>query len=156
MGDLSDEVRLHLAEESAIGSVKTNVTWEIDATICRFSWSCNTPGSALGVSFGQDNLCDNLYSVDYYPIEGINTLSPVEMGEACHDVGDMGNFSTVTFCDDDGRRYMTRHTFAFYIKNITEILGLPMGVRRPGDNYCLLYTSPSPRDLSTSRMPSSA
>ena len=24
------------------------------------------------------------------------------------------------------------------------------------DNYCLLYTSPSPRDLSTSRMPSSA
>jgi len=25
-----------------------------------------------------------------------------------------------------------------------------------GDNVCLLYTSPSPRDLSTSRMPSSA
>ena len=25
-----------------------------------------------------------------------------------------------------------------------------------GDNDCLLYTSPSPRDLSTSRMPSSA
>ena len=25
-----------------------------------------------------------------------------------------------------------------------------------GDHYCLLYTSPSPRDLSTSRMPSSA
>ena len=25
-----------------------------------------------------------------------------------------------------------------------------------GDNGCLLYTSPSPRDLSTSRMPSSA
>ena len=24
------------------------------------------------------------------------------------------------------------------------------------DKYCLLYTSPSPRDLSTSRMPSSA
>eukprot|EP00826_Nyctotherus_ovalis_P027351 TRINITY_DN2137_c0_g1_i1.p2 TRINITY_DN2137_c0_g1~~TRINITY_DN2137_c0_g1_i1.p2 ORF type:complete len:195 (+),score=66.51 TRINITY_DN2137_c0_g1_i1:494-1078(+) len=27
---------------------------------------------------------------------------------------------------------------------------------RPGDKSCLLYTSPSPRDLSTSRMPSSA
>ena len=26
----------------------------------------------------------------------------------------------------------------------------------PGDMVCLLYTSPSPRDLSTSRMPSSA
>ena len=25
-----------------------------------------------------------------------------------------------------------------------------------GNRYCLLYTSPSPRDLSTSRMPSSA
>ena len=25
-----------------------------------------------------------------------------------------------------------------------------------GNNICLLYTSPSPRDLSTSRMPSSA
>ena len=28
--------------------------------------------------------------------------------------------------------------------------------RGPGANGCLLYTSPSPRDLSTSRMPSSA
>ena len=27
---------------------------------------------------------------------------------------------------------------------------------RKGFNNCLLYTSPSPRDLSTSRMPSSA
>ena len=27
---------------------------------------------------------------------------------------------------------------------------------RPGSDICLLYTSPSPRDLSTSRMPSSA
>ena len=30
-------------------------------------------------------------------------------------------------------------------------------IRMPGmDGICLLYTSPSPRDLSTSRMPSSA
>ena len=28
--------------------------------------------------------------------------------------------------------------------------------KRPKNNPCLLYTSPSPRDLSTSRMPSSA
>ena len=28
--------------------------------------------------------------------------------------------------------------------------------RRSNNNDCLLYTSPSPRDLSTSRMPSSA
>ena len=31
-----------------------------------------------------------------------------------------------------------------------------MGVGGAGTNPCLLYTSPSPRDLSTSRMPSSA
>ena len=30
------------------------------------------------------------------------------------------------------------------------------GIPIYGINYCLLYTSPSPRDLSTSRMPSSA
>ena len=30
-----------------------------------------------------------------------------------------------------------------------------LGIKLP-PNYCLLYTSPSPRDLSTSRMPSSA
>ena len=29
-------------------------------------------------------------------------------------------------------------------------------VKNPKGNVCLLYTSPSPRDLSTSRMPSSA
>ena len=32
----------------------------------------------------------------------------------------------------------------------------PAAKRLLGDNFCLLYTSPSPRDLSTSRMPSSA
>ena len=35
------------------------------------------------------------------------------------------------------------------------LLGLPE-VRLQAGNTCLLYTSPSPRDLSTSRMPSSA
>ena len=44
---------------------------------------------------------------------------------------------------------------------VTLQLGFPI-VEMPGcvtmhkDNNCLLYTSPSPRDLSTSRMPSSA
>ena len=34
--------------------------------------------------------------------------------------------------------------------------GVDRGHKRNEFNYCLLYTSPSPRDLSTSRMPSSA
>ena len=36
--------------------------------------------------------------------------------------------------------------------DLTVVIGPCIGK----DNYCLLYTSPSPRDLSTSRMPSSA
>ena len=35
-------------------------------------------------------------------------------------------------------------------------LRLELKRQYPGFNICLLYTSPSPRDLSTSRMPSSA
>ena len=47
----------------------------------------------------------------------------------------------------------------------TQVLSTVVVGRPPGEhqdffpltvNYCLLYTSPSPRDLSTSRMPSSA
>ena len=35
-------------------------------------------------------------------------------------------------------------------------LAILYAMHDPKYNYCLLYTSPSPRDLSTSRMPSSA
>ena len=38
--------------------------------------------------------------------------------------------------------------FGLFLNNLIDILLLT--------NLCLLYTSPSPRDLSTSRMPSSA
>ena len=54
-----------------------------------------------------------------------------------------------------------------YISNLIRLLSLPVEVKnliKTGDLtsgharslFCLLYTSPSPRDLSTSRMPSSA
>ena len=41
---------------------------------------------------------------------------------------------------------------------ILDVKGASWMQRRPGPLHvgCLLYTSPSPRDLSTSRMPSSA
>ena len=35
-------------------------------------------------------------------------------------------------------------------------MGCEMGMGEDESGVCLLYTSPSPRDLSTSRMPSSA
>ena len=48
----------------------------------------------------------------------------------------------------DGRKYCSQMTScqeaSYFLKNC------------PGVKICLLYTSPSPRDLSTSRMPSSA
>ena len=39
---------------------------------------------------------------------------------------------------------------------LTMLMGLPVEMAIVLTTTCLLYTSPSPRDLSTSRMPSSA
>ena len=48
-----------------------------------------------------------------------------------------------------------------FLSNGVDVIDLGAQSTRPGaeevgSNICLLYTSPSPRDLSTSRMPSSA
>ena len=43
-----------------------------------------------------------------------------------------------------------------YVKGSAKILDKPADVPATVELACLLYTSPSPRDLSTSRMPSSA
>ena len=54
---------------------------------------------------------------------------------------------------------MNRLTSSFwvqaYIKKLN-LLGVPAFVVSHGDDTCLLYTSPSPRDVEESRMPSSA
>ena len=58
-------------------------------------------------------------------------------------------------------------TFAFMFKSMTSIYQMDKPIKRRvhpemdevetgTELLCLLYTSPSPRDLSTSRMPSSA
>ena len=39
------------------------------------------------------------------------------------------------------------------LQSVVDVVGRQ---QRGGESSCLLYTSPSPRDLSTSRMPSSA
>ena len=52
--------------------------------------------------------------------------------------------------------------FKSLVESYHKILGLDIGSKRIGvaistsDMTCLLYTSPSPRDRSSSRMPSSA
>ena len=43
----------------------------------------------------------------------------------------------------------------YFVEEGTEPPELPES-RKPKGNFCLLYTSPSPRDRSLSRMPSSA
>ena len=68
---------------------------------------------------------------------------------------------------------MKRHALSIIVQQFPDVARLP-DIRRlkkellldileavadymsPSPNTCLLYTSPSPRDLSTSRMPSSA
>ena len=52
-------------------------------------------------------------------------------------------------------------TGMFYMsRGVPELSEIPFAsselAARTQDEHCLLYTSPSPRDLSTSRMPSSA
>ena len=42
------------------------------------------------------------------------------------------------------------------LKKLPKKVRNKMGYMKNGGKVCLLYTSPSPRDLSTSRMPSSA
>ena len=50
------------------------------------------------------------------------------------------------------RSYANQALYGMFPKTAAAAAGMPMA----GYGACLLYTSPSPRDLSTSRMPSSA
>ena len=50
------------------------------------------------------------------------------------------------------RDYYEEYQIAPAVRVLTKAIGKRLGK----DKGCLLYTSPSPRDLSTSRMPSSA
>ena len=60
--------------------------------------------------------------------------------------------------------HLTHGAISHQVRALEEELGAPLFVRHgrnvkvtaDGLKFCLLYTSPSPRDLSTSRMPSSA
>ena len=45
---------------------------------------------------------------------------------------------------------------SLYFKMLDELMHIGAAASHALANGCLLYTSPSPRDLSTSRMPSSA
>ena len=91
------------------------------------------------------------------------TITPLETAGAHVEKVNQVTYKTV---EDGKKQVITEITYAV-IPDKSGILTIPQ-LRYQGDkktgsalnrnfgNFCLLYTSPSPRDLSTSRMPSSA
>ena len=63
----------------------------------------------------------------------------------------------VTHTDDEWRKLLTADQFVVLRKSATERpFTSPLLNEKRRGNFCLLYTSPSPRDRTRSRMPSSA
>jgi uridine kinase len=54
----------------------------------------------------------------------------------------------------EGLKVETLHIDAYYKENMPKIIAPITGIEY--EDFCLLYTSPSPRDRQKSRMPSSA
>ena len=65
-------------------------------------------------------------------------------------ISDLCQEKIYTYCNDS-----RKHTSVFLAYGMFTVITLRIYLLR-WDKGCLLYTSPSPRDLSTSRMPSSA
>ena len=66
--------------------------------------------------------------------------------------------TTVTYTaeDDCGNTTTTSFSVTIVDAEAPTLSNVPSNITQTNDAGCLLYTSPSPRDLSTSRMPSSA
>ena len=83
-----------------------------------------------------------------------NILSSQQNIDAVHVIGH-GSIGQIAF----GTAVLNSDTLSAY-ENILQEIGSSLSENGDilfyGCNVCLLYTSPSPRDLSTSRMPSSA
>ena len=62
------------------------------------------------------------------------------------------SFNTADICDI----FKTNPKWKSYTEDTKNKWGVPVSLQLSFIKHCLLYTSPSPRDLSTSRMPSSA
>eukprot|EP00831_Metopus_contortus_P079991 TRINITY_DN8073_c0_g1_i3.p2 TRINITY_DN8073_c0_g1~~TRINITY_DN8073_c0_g1_i3.p2 ORF type:complete len:103 (+),score=31.76 TRINITY_DN8073_c0_g1_i3:108-416(+) len=96
-----------------------------------------------------------------------STQSTWDMGRIGHIVHrerHEGSFEIVHLKDAKGHQFATRLSNVFVIGKGNKALvslpkarGIRLTIMEERDlQSCLLYTSPSPRDLSTSRMPSSA
>ena len=87
---------------------------------------------------------DNLKSLEFAIVENVQRkdLNPIEEAEGYKRLIDEFNYDQEKVAKFIGKSRA-------HISNCLRLLTLPKKI-------CLLYTSPSPRDLSTSRMPSSA
>ena len=72
-----------------------------------------------------------------------------EASKFCEEVLKAKNIKSKRIPSNFHRDEIAKH---LYDLELSPNIGIVLG----GDGTCLLYTSPSPRDLSTSRMPSSA
>ena len=105
-----------------------------------------------------------LYCEQYYLREDLNLRTNSEF-QAISDLGDNHVKVVFEFFDDEKNK-LSHHmgavgeAMAMAIPNECQYVRLGLRLLGTGctniSNICLLYTSPSPRDLSTSRMPSSA
>ena len=79
-------------------------------------------------------------------LEGVVVVDPGEAltAEYLYWVGCAGSF-------DDKNKRVTRA-----VATLLRRAGISVAILGPSEMCCLLYTSPSPRDISGSRMPSSA
>ena len=94
----------------------------------------------------------------------ILTLSSSMLAEAIHSLADSGNQILLLVGGKRAKRAASaehpfgygreRYIYAFIVSIVLFSVGGLFALYEAWD--CLLYTSPSPRDLSTSRMPSSA
>ena len=79
------------------------------------------------------------------------------LGGTCLNVGCIPSKALL---DSSEKVSQAEHEFSAHGISVGKVeVDIPQMIARKNDivsNFCLLYTSPSPRDLSTSRMPSSA
>ena len=122
----------------------------------RIGWTMASPELTVGITKLQSQQTSNPCSVSQYAaITALNASQQcvedmrIEFEKRREYVIERVNgLKDVTWVEPGG---------AFYaFMNVSAYFGKTLGGGVVANNACLLYTSPSPRDLSTSRMPSSA
>ena len=115
---------------------------------------CPTPAAARVLGERPDDLAPMIVVLDHEPADDRFDSLCTTIGEAIVPVVVLGIGTRIDGATDievtDGRLTIPRLNLSCEVQQISDDTGEQIGT------LCLLYTSPSPRDLSTSRMPSSA